>query len=178
MTIEQNETAQLPGAAERRFVLFARALQDPKHLARFEASQDAREARCRIFAEIDGRAHFLAFSVRDALMRDLGEPFSDALRSEARALLEGTAMPQGESAPPAPARAFHDESPAAAARALCALRRRLRLSQTAFARRYGIPVGTLRDWEQARRAPDACARAYLAVIAGAPEIVPQALRAR
>jgi putative transcriptional regulator len=58
------------------------------------------------------------------------------------------------------------------------LRQRLKLSQDAFARRYGIPVGTLRDWEQARRAPDACGRAFLAVIARAPEIVPQTLRAR
>jgi len=178
MTMNRNETAPLPSAAAWRFLLLARALQDPKGLAQFEASQDAREARCRIFAEIEGRAHFLAFTLRDAVMRDLGRPFSDALRSEARAMLDGAQTPPAERAPPPPARAFQDESPAAAARALCALRRRLKLSQAAFARRYGIPVGTLRDWEQARRAPDACARAYLAVIAGAPEIVPHAPRAR
>ncbi len=43
------------------------------------------------------------------------------------------------------------------------------LSQAAFAERYGIPVSTLRDWEQGRRAPDKASRAYLRVIARQPE---------
>lgn len=44
------------------------------------------------------------------------------------------------------------------------LRERLGLTQEAFAEAYRIPVGTLRDWEQGRKFPDAPARAYLAVI--------------
>jgi len=44
------------------------------------------------------------------------------------------------------------------------LRDRLGLTQEEFAARYRIPVGTLRDWEQGRKRPDAPARAYLAVI--------------
>jgi putative transcriptional regulator len=49
---------------------------------------------------------------------------------------------------------------------LIAKRARLiaRLSQTEFARVYGIPVGTLRDWEQGRTNPDAAAVAYLTAI--------------
>jgi putative transcriptional regulator len=39
----------------------------------------------------------------------------------------------------------------------------------AFAEAYGIPVGTLRDWEQRRKNPDAPARAYLEVIEADPE---------
>ncbi|WP_299437479.1 helix-turn-helix domain-containing protein [uncultured Rhodospira sp.] len=50
------------------------------------------------------------------------------------------------------------------------------LSQEAFAARYGIPAGSLRDWEQGRRAPDAAARSYLRVIARLPEDVARALR--
>ena len=57
------------------------------------------------------------------------------------------------------------------------LRRELGLSQEAFALRYHIPLGTLRDWEQGRFEPDAAARAYLAVIAREPETVRQALEA-
>lgn len=49
------------------------------------------------------------------------------------------------------------------------------LSQEAFAQRYGIPVGTLRDWEQGRRAPDAATRNYLRVISRIPEAVARAL---
>lgn len=44
------------------------------------------------------------------------------------------------------------------------LRERLGLTQEAFATAYRIPVGTLRDWEQGRKFPDAPARAYLAII--------------
>ena len=38
------------------------------------------------------------------------------------------------------------------------------LSQTEFARTYGIPLGTLRDWEQGRSDPDAAGVAYLTAI--------------
>lgn len=49
------------------------------------------------------------------------------------------------------------------------MRRALKLTQEAFSARYGIPLGTLRDWEQGRAEPDAAARAYLRVIANDPE---------
>jgi putative transcriptional regulator len=55
------------------------------------------------------------------------------------------------------------------------IRRALRLSQQEFARAYRIPVGTLRDWEQGRKEPDAAAKAYLHVIASEPEVVRRAL---
>jgi len=51
------------------------------------------------------------------------------------------------------------------------LRERLGLTQEAFAATYRIPIGTLRDWEQCRKRPDAPARAYLTVIARDPEAV-------
>jgi putative transcriptional regulator len=55
------------------------------------------------------------------------------------------------------------------------IRRRSGLTQEAFAERYRIPVGTLRDWEQERREPDAAALAYLRVIEREPEAVARAL---
>jgi putative transcriptional regulator len=55
------------------------------------------------------------------------------------------------------------------------IRRALGLSQEDFAARYHIPIGTLRDWEQGRAEPDQAARAYLTVIARAPEAVRKAL---
>jgi putative transcriptional regulator len=51
------------------------------------------------------------------------------------------------------------------------LRERLGLTQEIFAATYRIPIGTLRDWEQRRKLPDAPARAFLTVIARAPEAV-------
>ncbi len=58
------------------------------------------------------------------------------------------------------------------------IRRALRLTQEEFARRYQIPIGTLRDWEQGRAEPDQPARAYLRAIAGDPHAVLRALEAR
>jgi putative transcriptional regulator len=55
-------------------------------------------------------------------------------------------------------------------------RQRLAMSQSAFARAFRIPLGTLRDWEQHRREPDQAARAYLDVIAREPEVVQRALK--
>jgi putative transcriptional regulator len=55
------------------------------------------------------------------------------------------------------------------------IRRALSLTQEEFAIRYGIPLGTLRDWEQGRSEPDQATRAYLRVIASDPEGVLKAL---
>ncbi len=55
------------------------------------------------------------------------------------------------------------------------IRRALGVTQEEFAARYHIPLGTLRDWEQGRAAPDQPARAYLLVIARDPDRVQQAL---
>jgi putative transcriptional regulator len=55
------------------------------------------------------------------------------------------------------------------------LRRRARLTQQEFAARLGVPVETIRNWEQGKRAPRGPARALLAVIAHAPETVFAAL---
>jgi putative transcriptional regulator len=51
------------------------------------------------------------------------------------------------------------------------LREKLGMTQEAFAAAYRIPVGTLRDWEQGRKRPDAPARAYLIIIARNPKVV-------
>jgi putative transcriptional regulator len=56
------------------------------------------------------------------------------------------------------------------------IRRALGLTQEAFAARYHIPVGTLRDWEQGRAEPDEAA--HLQVIAREPEMVRKALVSR
>src|SRR6195952_1503395 len=55
------------------------------------------------------------------------------------------------------------------------LRRRASLTQIEFAQRLGVPVETIRNWEQGKRTPRGPARALLAVIAHAPEIVFNAL---
>lgn len=51
------------------------------------------------------------------------------------------------------------------------LRRRLGLAQVQFVNRYGIPLSTLRQWEQGVREPDAASRLLLAVVAEDPELV-------
>ena len=50
------------------------------------------------------------------------------------------------------------------------VRWKLKLSQSAFAKTYEIPLGTLRDWEQHRSEPDSTAKAYLRAIESVPQI--------
>ena len=57
-----------------------------------------------------------------------------------------------------------------------AVRRRLRLSQSQFAAKFGFQPATLKNWEQGRTRPDGPARVLLAVIAHHPEAVEDAIR--
>jgi len=56
-----------------------------------------------------------------------------------------------------------------------AIRQRTGLSQRKFAARIGVPVSTLRNWEQGRRVPDGPARVLLALIDKRPTIVEETL---
>lgn len=58
---------------------------------------------------------------------------------------------------------------------LKAIRKRLKLSQPAFARIFGFSVGRIRDWEQDRTEIDAPSRVLLTVIEREPEAVQRAL---
>ena len=65
--------------------------------------------------------------------------------------------------------------PSVAQPAVRDLRRRAQLTQLEFAAKLGVPVETIRNWEQGKRAPRGPARALLAVIAHSPETVFAAL---
>ncbi len=56
------------------------------------------------------------------------------------------------------------------------VRRRMGLSQTQFALKFGFPPATLRNWEQGRVRPDTPTRVLLAVIAKHPESVEDVLK--
>ena len=62
------------------------------------------------------------------------------------------------------------------ARRIRRLRKRLSLSQTEFADRYGIPLANIRQYEIGRVMPPPAVRAYLAVIAEEPRITADAYR--
>ena len=55
------------------------------------------------------------------------------------------------------------------------VRRKMGLSQSQFATKFGFPPATLRNWEQGRSRPDAPTRVLLAVIAKHPEAVEDVL---
>jgi putative transcriptional regulator len=56
------------------------------------------------------------------------------------------------------------------------VRMRLGLSQSEFARRIAVPVATVRNWEQGKRAPQGPARALLRLIDRVPAAALAALR--
>lgn len=55
------------------------------------------------------------------------------------------------------------------------LRRQLGMTQAQFASALGIPVATLRNWEQGRVTPDPAGRALLRIISRDPEAAFKAL---
>ena len=61
------------------------------------------------------------------------------------------------------------------ARLIRTARTRLGLSQVEFARRFHVPLGTLRDWEQARATAPDFAVAYVRVIMRDPDMVAAAV---
>ena len=88
----------------------------------------------------------------------------------------------GQEFPLAPTTAFAAPATAAVASAelntppaVRDLRRRARLTQLEFAAKLGVPVETIRNWEQGKRMPRGPARALLSLIAHAPEMVFAAL---
>jgi putative transcriptional regulator len=55
------------------------------------------------------------------------------------------------------------------------IRRRLGMTQVAFAEAIGVPVATLRNWKQGRVAPDLAAGALLRILDRGPEAALRAL---
>ena len=80
-----------------------------------------------------------------------------------RVVSEAGSFPQF-STPQPPAPAGGDAAYARAIRAAA------RMTQAEFATRIGVPVETVRNWEQGKRSPRGPARALLRMIEGAPEV--------
>jgi len=70
---------------------------------------------------------------------------------------------------PAVARVLRNPAPPDAAYAR-GVRARTRLTQAEFAARIGVPIETVRNWEQGKRSPRGPARALLKVIDKAPDV--------
>ena len=58
---------------------------------------------------------------------------------------------------------------------VAAIRRRTGMAQPAFARRIGVSLATLRNWEQGHRSPTGPARVLLALVERNPLIVEETL---
>lgn len=56
------------------------------------------------------------------------------------------------------------------------IRQSLGLSQSKFAKRYGVNLSNLKNWEQGRREPDSVSLLYLRVIQREPAAVARAVQ--
>ena len=92
------------------------------------------------------------------------EMFNELLES----VREGGAILRGETKP---SRHFTIDAPN-----VQRIRKGYNLSQEKFASMLGISVGTLRNWEQGRRAPEGAARVLLQVAAKHPDAVWEVVR--
>lgn len=114
-------------------------------------AENARETRdCPDPESQTDWARLEAMTPGEALQNALDDPDSQPLPPELRAKLRRVPNPQ-------------------------AIRASMGLTQEAFARRFQIALGTLRDWEQGVRMPDSTAKAYLRVIEANPDAVVAAL---
>jgi putative transcriptional regulator len=77
-----------------------------------------------------------------------------------RALPGSTAGPNGSNG-------LREDADAAYAKSI---RARVKLTQAEFAARIGVPLETVRNWEQGKRSPRGPARALLKVIDKAPQV--------
>jgi putative transcriptional regulator len=57
------------------------------------------------------------------------------------------------------------------------VRKKMGLSQQEFSRKIGVPLETIRNWEQGKRAPTGAAKALLRILDRAPELALLALSA-
>jgi len=176
------------------FETATRVFDDAFAIERLDDRGDYGEDRYSILGMVDGRLLYVAYTVRDGIIRMISareqshmkdgsttritrkqaksvktdwtrfDAMSDAQRHQA-ALSDPDARPLSE----------EDMRRMRRTPRAKIIRRALGLSQEEFATRYHIPIGTLRDWEQGRVEPDQAARAYLTVIARDPEAVRKAL---
>jgi putative transcriptional regulator len=80
-----------------------------------------------------------------------------------------------QAAPPAPSKKTAVVNPADISQYSRMLRGRMKLTQAEFATRIGVPIETVRNWEQGKRSPRGPARALLKIIDKAPELAFAAL---
>jgi putative transcriptional regulator len=88
--------------------------------------------------------------------------------ADALALPEGRTVPELRSVPPLPFRMPANVD-------VATIRRKAGLSQPAFASLIGVPVATLRNWEQGHRSPTGPAQVLLALLDRDPRIVEKTL---
>ncbi len=95
---------------------------------------------------------------------EIGRPMADQITGDKEAPLERDSKPM----------TAEELKKARRVPRVTSLRRALHMTQEQFAAEFGIPLGTLRDWEQGKSVPDATARAYLFSIAGDAKAVSKA----
>jgi len=87
---------------------------------------------------------------------------------EAKAIIEGTAAPGSY-------RVHQVQVPDSVD--VKSIRGKMKLTQQAFAVRYGFSAGAVRDWEQGRKAPERSNRILLTIIDRRPEVIEELMSA-
>jgi putative transcriptional regulator len=129
--------------------------------------------RSKRIVRVERRGGKLVETLPDGTTRPLKTGQTDWARfdamTEEEVLAAARRDPDAQPSTPAQLRRMRRVSPARH------LRWKLGLSQAEFAKRFRIPLGTLRDWEQHRSEPDQAVQAYLKVIAADAGFVERAL---
>ncbi len=183
------------------FAYAALVFDDPHRIERLDDRKDYGEPRWQTFGQIEDRVFMVAYTPRASAIRTFlpagrttvrkplimpakpkTKPITKADGSRVRprlnpALIDKPAARKPDAnTPKLTMRQLKELAPPGPpAIDVAKLRARLKMSQPVFAHKFGLSVGTLRDWEQGRRAPQGATRVLLSIIDREPKAVLRAL---
>jgi putative transcriptional regulator len=127
--------------------------------------EEGAQCACKTDGDAEGEPGWRCEEVEEAVMS------KKAFDKIATGLADAIAIAKGEADPAA----YRVHVPADID--VLRIRRNMGLTREAFAMRFGLRLGTVRDWEQRKRRPEGAARVLLTVIEKEPEAVARALAA-
>jgi putative transcriptional regulator len=190
------DKAEADGNFRRHNVTFeaaTRVFEDPFYIDEIDDREDYGEERSNIIGMADGRLLVVTYTLRrgapassppgwrsrmrvaDTMKRNAKVKAIDWTKADRMTDedIHNAALADPDAQPLTDAQLARMRQPVMVKR----LRIELGLSQTEFAERFRIPVGTLRDWEQHRSEPNESMQAYLKIIAADAAFVERTLAA-
>jgi len=150
--------------------------RDPYRLVELDDRWDYGEERLRLIGKLDEKIYVLIFTHRSNLVRIISARRANAREVSGRInkkILDATT----EIDIARHKKIDDDLAMRDAGKYAARVRKKMGLSQQEFSRKIGVPLETIRNWEQGKRAPTGAAKALLRILDRSPELALLALSA-